>query len=218
MRHLPAALLVLLAFGCSIMDPGDRAELDKRIVGLPPSELLDMKRMTMAAKAINWLRHRPNNDQMGKLQCRVQANGRWNDWHDEEPTYTVFDMLDCLIKDSFAVDYMLCKEQWESVETQSKQTELLNSPPIPGGSSLECRFVWDFRYDPAKLPAKLTDPNAITPDDVIDAMIGLPTPPPGLNLPDFVPLLCPMGAGPGWGCPGRPSDPGGGDTPAPGGG
>ena len=38
MRHLLAALLVLLAFGCSILDPGDRQELRDRIRALPPDQ------------------------------------------------------------------------------------------------------------------------------------------------------------------------------------
>ncbi|MGK3969523.1 hypothetical protein WMF38_33940 [Sorangium sp. So ce118] len=38
MRHLLAALLVVLTFGCSIVDSGDRDELRSQIAAIPPAE------------------------------------------------------------------------------------------------------------------------------------------------------------------------------------
>ncbi|KYF75866.1 hypothetical protein BE17_28995 [Sorangium cellulosum] len=155
---------------------------------------------------------------MGKLQCRYQAGGQWSRWTDQEPTYTVADMLECLTERAFAVTYVMCKDEWYYLERQTRATDLLNSLPVPGGANVECRFVWDFRYEPEKVPPELVDPNEVTLDDVIDAMIGLPGPPPGWVHPELIPLLCPLGAGPGWGCPPRPSDPPGGDPSNPAGG
>ncbi|AUX26685.1 uncharacterized protein SOCEGT47_072550 [Sorangium cellulosum] len=37
MRHRLGILLVVLACGCSILDPSDRDELRKRIAAMPPS-------------------------------------------------------------------------------------------------------------------------------------------------------------------------------------
>jgi hypothetical protein len=79
--------------------------------------------------------------------------------------------------------------------------------------SFGCRFQWDFRYD----PADLTDESRITIDSMIDVLVQLPAPPPGWAFPQLVPLLCPLGAGAGWGCPDSPDDPGGGGAPSPGG-
>ncbi|WP_437645421.1 hypothetical protein [Sorangium sp. So ce362] len=218
MKHRLGVLLVLFTCGCSIVDPGDRDELRDRIAMMSPDDIPFAKRWTMNTKAVDWLRRRPPGDQMGKLQCRYQAGGQWSNWADQEPTYIVLDMLECLLKRPFAVTYILCKEEWEALESQIRRTDLLNSLPVPGGASVECRFVWDFRYEPEKAPIKVTDPDAVTPDDMIDAMIGLPAPPPGWMFPQLIPLLCPLGAGPGWGCPPRPTDPTGGEPTDPTGG
>lgn len=203
--------MAVVVAGCSIMDPEDRQELRDRLGALPADAILAMKRTVMNTNALNWLRGRPDHDQMGKLQCRYQAGGQWTSWADQEPTFTTDDMLYCLRKDPFMMTYIMCMEQWESLESQARRTDLLNSLPVPGGASVECRFVWDFRYDPEKVPRALTDPDAVSIDDMIDCLVGLPAPPPGWNfLPQIVPLLCPLGAGPGWGCPPRPTDPTGG--------
>ncbi|AUX27215.1 uncharacterized protein SOCEGT47_077960 [Sorangium cellulosum] len=169
-----------------------------------------MKRMVMSVKAIRWLNYRNEHDQIGKLQCRYQAGGQWSQWTDQEPSYTVAEMLECLILRPFAVTYVMCKDEWKSLESQIRKTDLQNSLPVPGGASVDCRFVWDFRYDPEKVPPELIDPDAISADDIIDAMIALPGPPPGWAFPQLVPLLCSLGAGEGWGCPPRPTDPTGG--------
>ncbi|WP_437276569.1 hypothetical protein WME90_35735 [Sorangium sp. So ce375] len=219
MRHRLCALLVLLTCGCSILDPSDRDELRGRIATLPPAEMSLMKKMVMNVKAMRWLEHKDENDQMGKLQCRYQAGGQWSQWSDQEPTYTVADMLECLIHRPFAVTYIMCKDEWASLERQLRKTDLENSRPIPGGASIDCRFVWDFRYEPEKVPPELIDPDEIGADDIIDAMISLPGPPPGWAVPpQIVPLLCPLGAGPGWGCPPSPTDPTGGEPTNPTGG
>ncbi|WP_437899325.1 hypothetical protein [Sorangium sp. So ce124] len=206
MRYLLGLLLALLTCSCSILDPDDRDELRRRIAALPPAEMSLMKRTIMNVKAINWLNGKYEGDQVGKLQCRYQAGGQWSKWTDQEPTHTVADMLECLIRRPFAVTYIMCKDEWESLERQLRKTDLMNSLPVPGGTSIDCRYVWDFRYEPEKVPPELIDPNEISADDIIDAMIALPAPPPGWAAPQLAPLLCPLGAGPGWGCPPRPTD------------
>jgi hypothetical protein len=220
MRHLLAALLVLLAFGCSILDPGDRDELRRRIAALPPDTLSFLQKKDMNFNAVRWLMtYKDPNDQAGKLQCRVQAGGTWSGWNDQEPTYTVADLLECLLSTGdIAVTYTMCPDYFVGRDGTAKETEILHEQQVPGVTKVECRFVWDFRYEPEKVPPNLTNPRAITPDDLIDWLIGLPAPPPGWNLPELVPLLCPLGAGPGWGCPPRPTDPTGGQPTDPTGG
>ncbi|WP_438024052.1 hypothetical protein [Sorangium sp. So ce233] len=205
-QWLGGALLAVLACGCSIVDPGDRDELRDRIAAMPPDTMEYLTRLSMNATAVRWLDGRPSDDQVGKLQCRYQAGGQWTDWADQEPRLTVHDMLDCLLNRPFNLTYLMCKDEWESLQRQARKTDLLNSLPIPGGSAVECRFVWDFRYEPENGPAELTDPSAVDTDDIIQGLIALPGPPPGWALPGLVPLLCPLGAGPGWGCPPRPTD------------
>lgn len=204
--RLGGALLAMLACGCSIVDPGDRDELRDRIAAAPPETAEYLTRLAMNGVAVQWLHGRPPEDQVGKLQCRYQAGGQWTNWTDQEPRLTVAYMRDCLLTRPFNLTYVMCKDEWYHLERQARATDLQNSLPIPGGANVECRFVWDFRHDPETGPAALTDPKAVKPDDVISALIVLPAPPPGWALPELVPLLCPLGAGPGWGCPPRPTD------------
>lgn len=114
-------------------------------------------------------------------------------------------MLECLVLGSMTRIYKGCGEAWGLEFSDVLHDKIMAELRAP--SEAECKFVWDWRYNPEKVPPKLVNPDAIEPDDIIDAMIGLPAPPPGWNLPDLVPLLCPLGAGPGWGCPGTPTDP-----------
>jgi hypothetical protein len=219
MRRLLAALPLLLAFGCSIVDPSDRDELRKRIASMPPAWASTLDKMTMNAKALDWLRSRDEYDQVGKLQCRLKAGGTWSGWADQEPSYTVADLIDCLLSGyDIPVTYAMCADQFLGVGGAAKRNAILNEQQVPGVTDVECRYAWDFRYDPEKVPSKLTDPNALTPDDKINALIGLPAPPPGWAFPELVPLLCPLGAGPGWGCPPNPTDPTGGEPTDPTGG
>ncbi|WP_437809595.1 hypothetical protein [Sorangium sp. So ce1078] len=218
MNRRCGVLLVVLACGCSIVDPSDRDELRNRIAAMPPDRIEYLTKLSMDSAATKWLQTRDKNDQVGKLQCRYQAGGQWTDWADQEPPCTVADILDILLGTPENITYVMAKGLWESVETQARKTDLMNSLPIPGGATVECRFVWDFRYDPEKLPAELTDPDAVDFDDIMEALIQLPAPPPGWALPELVPLLCPLGAGPGWGCPPDPTDPTGGEPTDPTGG
>jgi hypothetical protein len=218
MNHRRGILLVVFACGCSIVDPSDRDELRDQIAAMPLEEISRLRMLGMNSAAIKWLEGRPPGDQMGKIQCRYQAGGQWTNWADQEPSFIVDDMRDCLIRRPFLVNYLMCKDEWEALQRQIRKTDLENSLPIPGGATVECRFVWDFRYDPEKGPAELTDPDAVDLDDIINTLIALPAPPPGWAFPRLVPLLCPLGVGPGWGCPPGPTDPTGGQPTDPTGG
>ncbi|WP_437926506.1 hypothetical protein WMF37_47125 [Sorangium sp. So ce291] len=211
MRSRLGTLLVVLTCGCSIVDPGDRDELRDRIAAMPPEMSEYYTRLGMNAAAVKWLDGRPREDQVGKLQCRYQAGGQWTNWADQEPRLTVEYMRDCLLQTPLHVTYVMCKDQWYHLELQARKTDLQNTLPVPGGTNIECRFMWDFRYDPETAPAELTDPDAVEFDDIMQGLIALPAPPPGFAFPELVPLLCPLGAGPGWGCPPRPTDPPGGE-------
>ena len=144
---------------------------------------------------------------MGKLQCRLKAGGTWSGWNDQEPTYTVADFIQCLLEGGdIPVTYTMCADQFQSVDGKSRENKILNEEQVPGVTQVECRFVWDSRYEPEKVPSNLTNPRSISLDELIDWLISLPAPPPGFAAPQLVPLLCPLGAGPGWGCPPRPTD------------
>lgn len=205
MRRLGVAVLVSLVVGCSILDPEDRAELRRQIAMLPHDKLIAMKRWTMHELAKEWLETRDENDQVGKVVCRDNEGGLWSGWYDRPNKYiTVADMLSCLRGKPNLPNYLFCAEEFASwvVPDAKKEIEKL----LPAYTDIECKYVWDFRYEPEKLDPKMVDIDAIESDDIIQAMITLPGPPPGWAIPQFAPLLCPLGAGEGWGCPPRPSD------------
>lgn len=169
----------------------------------------------MNSKAIELLKSKPENDQVGKLQCRVKAGDVWKDWNDQEPSHTVAEMLDCLLNVPLEVTYEMCKDQWVSNETARRKLDLM-ADQIPG-TDLECRYEWDFRYEPEKMGEKMINPDSVSIDDIIDCMIASPVPPPGwVMTPELAPLLCPLVSGPGWGCPDSPATEG--DPPSNGGG
>ncbi|WP_437997438.1 hypothetical protein WMF26_42750 [Sorangium sp. So ce185] len=208
LETLAVAAVVVLALSCSIVDPGDREELRRRIAMLPPDTLSTWAKWNMNANAVKWLRmYKDPNDQVGKLQCRLKAGGTWSGWNDQEPTYTVADLLDCLLSGGdIPVTYTMCADLFQGVGDAAMKSKILHEQQVPGVTHVECRFVWDFRYEPEKVPSNLTNPRSITLDELIDWLISLPAPPPGFASPQLVPLLCPLGAGPGWGCPPRPTD------------
>ncbi|MDI1484082.1 hypothetical protein [Polyangium sp. y55x31] len=185
------------------MDPDDRQALRDRLAGMAPEDIILMRRTVMNAKGINYFSMVPEADQVGKIQCRVFAGNQWGNWQDQEPSWIVYDLLRCLKEVPLAVTYLMCKDEWVSTQTTLKKQELLESQ-IPG-TDVECRFVFDWRYEPDKVPESLWKEESISFDDMIDVLVSLPAPPPGFVAPELAPLLCPLGAGPGWGCPSDPA-------------
>ncbi|WP_437484463.1 hypothetical protein WME75_44860 [Sorangium sp. So ce1014] len=205
MKPLRLAVLVPLVVGCSILDPGDRDELRHQIASMPSPEAEAYKKWYMNWRAQRWLAGKDPNDEVGKVVCRDNEGGLWSGWYGRPNKFlTVEDVVNCLVKKADSPTYLVCAEEFASwvVPDAKKEIEKL----LPKFTDVECKYVWDFRYEPEKVDPKIVDPDAVTPDDVIEAMITLPGPPPGWALPRFAPLLCPLGAGPDWGCPPRPSD------------
>jgi len=103
--------------------------------------------------------------------------------------------------------YVFCALFWAKPHIKIIQKELVdklkNSTTLQSiGADLsklnvECRYEWDARYDPVSgdVPINCVDPAAVSDDDIINAIL---------------PYLCPLDAGPGWGCPGAPNNPSGG--------
>jgi hypothetical protein len=207
------ALVLVVGWGCSILDPGDREDLRNYIAAMAPEKISELKRLAMNSKAINWLQSRPRYDQVGKLQCREYSEGQgWEPWRYVEPSYTVANLLDCLRNVPLWVTYLQCKDQWFHTRYKTMKSKVMERQIA--GEKVECRYEWDFRYAPENVPETLINPDTVSVDDIIDFMIASPAPPPGFAASEFAPLLCPLGAGPGWGCPDTPateSDPSPGD-------
>lgn len=202
-----------VGMGCSVPDPGDEAEMERMVGTLPPSQLDPLVVMTMNTAASEWLGKRPGNDQVMFTECREISPtvGPWR------PTgsfsVTVFDMLGCLLTRIDATYASCAKMLGDKAADRALQTRtILFDLNMQAITEYECKSTFDFRYKPERLPAEATDPKAVDTKDVVRAIIRAPVPPPGFLVPGgWLPVLCPLGAGPGWGCPPRPGDIGAGN-------
>lgn len=178
MKLLRLAMLVPLALGCSVTPPGDREELRREIATMPRERMTQLERSFMHDRAKAWLRDKDENDQVSKVQCRDDEGGKWSGWYDRpDKVLTVRGVIQCLVKKPNFPTYLSCVDGFAEHAVPDAQRELERLLPDPTG--VECRHVWDFRYEPAKVDPKMVAPDAITPDDYIDAMSAGPAPPPG---------------------------------------
>jgi hypothetical protein len=106
---------------------------------------------------------------------------------------------------------------WQAEEVTKRKDFLQATATNPDSIDVECRYIPEPGFEPEKLPSKMIDSKAISIDDIIDTIVAMPAPPPGWAFPELVPLLCPLGAGEGWGCPPKPDDPTEGQPTDPGG-
>jgi hypothetical protein len=198
------ALVLVGGMGCSILDPGDREELRNYIASMPPDRRSTLRSAVMNSRTVSWLQSKPTYDQVGKLQCREYTEGEgWGAWRNKEPSHTVAQMLDCLKHEPRFVTYLECKDMWFHTQAQVEKEKVMARQVA--GADVECRYEWDFRYAPENVPRYFVDFNAISVDDIIAFLITSSAPPPGFAASEFAPLLCPLGAGPGWGCPDTPA-------------
>ncbi|MDI1448000.1 hypothetical protein [Polyangium sp. 6x1] len=200
-RAAAIGLIALVLPSCSIMDPDDRQALRDRLAGMMPEDIFQLRKGAMNGRGILYFKERPSNDKVGKLYCREYVEGQWQDWKGDKE-WRVDDVLDCLRNDPFNVSYLDCKDQFLSTETTLKKGDIM-AQQTPG-KDVECRFEFDWRYEPDILPEELWKAESISFDEMIDFLVSLPAPPPGFIAPELAPLLCPLGAGPGWGCPSDP--------------
>jgi hypothetical protein len=134
MRHLLAALLVLLTFGCSVLDSGDRDELMHAIASMPPSDQSAFKTWFMNERARKWLAGKDRYDQVMKIQCREKVDGQWGDWYDRQDSFlTVAKMLACLVDITHV--YLGCGEAWGDYVSGKVQQVVMAQLP----ADTECR-------------------------------------------------------------------------------
>lgn len=202
LRAVAIGMIALVLPSCSIMDPDDRQALRDRLAAMAPEDMVLMRRTILNAKGINYFRQRPSNDQVGILECRYYAEGQWGDWSYQK-SWEVKDVIECLLTEGIAVTFLLCKDKFLYTETSSKKGKIMEQQDP--GKDVECRFEFDGRYEPEKLPEQIWKEESVSYDDIIDVLVTLPAPPPGFIAPELAPLLCPLGAGPGWGCPSDPA-------------
>jgi hypothetical protein len=205
MRLTHLVIIAALA-GCSTIDPGDEAELAN---ALPPLSTTNPTHFQLAAAshiAREWLKSRTQNDQVMKIECRAadpSAPDGWGPWA-EYGSVLVSRLLQCMTEPGDH-SYGFCGQLVGDEERDTAEIRKLQST----GIEHDCRWTWDFRYDPQKLPVDI-DPKKVTVKDEIRWLVALPAPPPGFSPVELGPILvplCGLAAG-GWGCPDNPNYPG----------
>ncbi|KYF67089.1 hypothetical protein BE11_21900 [Sorangium cellulosum] len=64
--------------------------------------------------------------------------------------------------------YAMCADLLQAVGNSVMESKILREEQVPGVTHVECRFVWDPRYEPEKVPSNLTSPRGMTPDELTD--------------------------------------------------
>ncbi len=225
---LAIALLSVVSLNCSVIDASDKDALDERISAMPTDVKTQLRIMTTKVNALNWLKHKSSNDRVGSVKCKYDLHDGqgWEDILVEDGDLLVDFMIQCL-RGGLNRNYISCALSWAKpnikVVKDALDFKLKNNSTLKNmGADLskldiECRYEWDWRYDPigGNVPIECVDPAAVTDDEIINAIVGMPTPPPGFlgsDIGALLPYLCPLDAGPGWGCPSPPSNPSGGLT------
>jgi len=134
LKAVAVAAVAVIALGCSIVDPSDREELRQKIAMLPPETLSSWDKWNMNVNAVKWLKlYKDPNDQVGKLQCRLKAGGTWSGWNDQEPTYTVEDLIQCLLGGGhIPVTYTMCADEFQGRGNAAMNLKILHEEQVPG--------------------------------------------------------------------------------------
>jgi hypothetical protein len=201
MRRLIILMLLVGAWlGCSTLDGGDEAALEAKIRDLPPQSKTVLGALTAKAAAKKYLRATKPYHVIGGLWCQ-SSDGRWE--RASEDTWQ--DMLDCLLdlKSSYAGCGIAFERHARTLVRQMFVDSGMFTGPI-------CEYRWTHGFSPGELPSSC-DPERVTLADEVEALVGMPAPPPGFAIPELIPYLCPLS--PGW-CPPRPDEIGAGSSAA----
>lgn len=207
-----AGVCLLMAgwLGCSVPDGGDRDELEKAVAALPPAKVSLIRQIAQRQAAIKWLNGRVWHETAAEVHCTVNdMPGTWR-----TGDLSVEAMIGMLM--AGVCQYADCSLIWMATDGKRAGEQLrgLLQKQFPD-STITCKYVWEPVFDPetGDVPDEVTKPDQVGLSRIIEAIISSPTPPPGFPLEELAPLfptLCPLGAGPGIGCPSTPTDPSGG--------
>ncbi len=207
--------LAVALVACSVMDADDARELDAKIGALPPVVVLPLIRQAMAKSARDWLAGKSRDDIVAKIQCRDHnADLSWGDWENAKRPFpgdiadpTNPDENSLILTVDFFIDSLQHGDQTYLdifLENHWKTVDEAERRELETGRETECRQVWAPGYAPSDLPEEATNPDKVLMSELRRILIEAPVPPPGFPVEVWGPELCPLGAGPGWGCPPRP--------------
>ncbi len=217
MKTIMAFTLAVLSLGlvgaCSVLDGGDRADLEAAIDKESKEDRTSMAAMYLSAKTKKWIDGRPKNEAVITLWCKHhRTDGTSTEWTiDQSEPGMVKDMIWCLGQ---GVGYVKCLDVLENaLAFKAEQAWALTKTGLPDSDPLkstetECRGITNPGYSPVEVPGANDDLNRVTAGEIVEWMLSLPAPPPGFSTAAWGPLLpfiCALGAS--WGCPGDPQNP-----------
>jgi hypothetical protein len=192
-------LLGLALVRCSVVDGGDRAELEARIDKLDAVDRAAMVGWASRQREMDWLRKQNQDEVVGRASClsKDSYDPAKREWTDGLPI-TIEMIAQCI--EAGLGDYRSCL---------SGIAESLLDMHEKAGQ--KCTFEVLEAWTPSKVERQSGSARVfINTSAIADALIGSPKPPP---FPWFDPnkilileSLCAMSAG-GWGCPDSPDYP-----------
>lgn len=191
-RMVLALLAIALPVGCSTIDSADKNELIAKIGALPPPAALTLKQVTAHHNSEIYLRKRKPGTKVGGAYCRrFNTNtSAWGDWLPQVDV-TVADVLKCVVQNLEV--YSVCGDLM--ILAAILQAHNVFETANIDASQFQCKYRWEQDWSPAEMPTN-TDPDRVTAEDIIESMISMPSPPPGIvwgdSLAPLVPLLCPL--------------------------
>lgn len=185
--------LAFVLYGCSTIDGDDRAELENKLRN--NTALPSLIEKMISDKQTRYLTTRPGNDRVATLHCYNSDGGYDSD-------IQVGDVIGKMISEGMPFDEAL----WVLIN-ERRTGEML------AGADCNENVAYDPRYVGDTAPEELrdVDRSKVELKDVVDWIVGLPVPPPGIvwggAAGELLPILC--GLSVGWGCPDSPQYPGG---------
>jgi hypothetical protein len=214
-----ASMLPLTA--CTVLDGGDRDDLEEAIDEAPPIDRLSMSVMAINAKARTHLDGLNHNTRVFKMECTHRVGDGWSEPREEIDIYaTVADVIGCMDKGhTYGVCLNTLIKAMRKVAVDRWKERIAAAPEVLGDiTETECDERIDKGFRTIDVPGGEDDLNRVTATEIVDWLLGLPAPPHGLSLQAWRalgPLLCALDVA--WGC--APGLGGGGIiTPAPSGG
>lgn len=214
MRSIRSAMVIalsLLIVACSVPDGDDIKRLTDTIAGWPSAVKAKTIRYAMNRRAIEWLMTRPQNEEIGRVNCHRAEDGSLV----EVSVRVVEDAIRCLLENP-ALIYVECVENLTSRTAELANGEAKRTLAEKFGELKDCYDETPFVYQSEYVEDDLVEPSSWTDEDIARALISIPGPLPGGPVPGMLPVLCPLAEDPeSWGCPGSPEYPPG-ETPEPG--
>ena len=197
--------LVMILFAL-VLAPSCMTPEDNPIVGRD-----DFVVWYMNWKAQDFLKRQRSNTRVKHIECRSSSdNGAtWTPWVVQDSyVKMVAHIIACL--EGFPIrTYATCASLEDKIGAETTLHRFFLEEHGAKNVFAQCQEAWDPGFSPAEVPEAMTDPDAVSADDIFSAFLRGPAPAPGWGFGGVMPsggkcvtVGLPMLAG----CPNKPSD------------